>query len=319
MKKLLVSLLTLSLVFAVVASVSAAAPTVSGTIYSEVYSDKTTGGNDNNGDRVFNDIRLKVAGAIDEKTEYTVIARYTTAAKGLPGSKYVIDQKTGNVVELQDQGTAGTGEFQLREAYGTYKSEIGNFSFGKIRVNPSVVDLLDGAFGEAAGPGTLVNPAVVKYSYSFSDDTSASVAVVAADGESVKGGSAVAYLNTKVADVNLAVFVNTASKGDLGYGVNASTTFFDSLNLWAEAGQYADYAKTAKDEDLQTIYLGASYTVGKFTFELEKQFNGGAYEQWGSKIGYALTDKVAIEAFHSSNYAIGNIDADNYLKVTINF
>ncbi len=324
MKKLLVSLLTLVLVFAVVASVSADAPTISGTLYYEVYGDKTVKGDTNKGDREFADVRLKIAGSIDEKIDYTVITRYTSKATGLPGSQYVIDQKTGTVVEKENQGTAGTGEFQLREAYVTYKSGLGNVSFGKIRVNPSIIDLLDGAFNSGS---TMVAPVVLRYSNNISDNTSVALSVIPADASDgsndYEAGSSDAEFSTKVANVNLGAYVHFLGKGDVGYGANASISFFDALNLYTEYGKYANVdAGTTADTDseqLTTLYGGTSLTLGKFTFEVEKQFHEDTNKQWGAKINYAATKSISLTAYHSSNYVIGNIDAANYIKATVTF
>jgi hypothetical protein len=315
MKKLLVSLLTLVLVFAVVASVSAAtAPTFSGTLYYEVYGDKTVQGDTNKGDREFVDVRIKMTGSIDEKTDYTVITRYTSKVTGLP--KY--DEDTGNFVDNTD--TAGTGEFQLREGYVTYKSGIGNVSFGQIRVNPSIIDLLDGAFNSG---GTMVAPVVLRYNNNISDNTSVALSVIPADYGDYEAGSSDAEFSTKVANLNLGAYVHFLGEGDPGYAANASISFFDALNLYTEYGKYANVdAGTAADKDsekLTTLYGGTSLTLGKFTFEVEKQFHADTNKQWGAKINYAATKNISITAYHSSNYAIGNIDATNYIKATVTF
>ncbi len=317
MKKLLVSLLTLVLVFAVVASVSAATANFSGTLYYELYGDKTVDAVDNKGDHEFVDVRIKMAGSIDEKIDYTVITRYTSKATGLPGSQYVIDQKTGTVVEKENQGTAGTGEFQLREAYATYKSGIGNVSFGQIRVNPSIIDLLDGSFNSG---NTMVAPVVLRYSNNISDNTSIALSVIPADGNDYEAGSSDAEFSTKVANLNLGAYVHFLGKGDPGYAANASISFFDALNLYTEYGKYADADTTDAEDPLTTLYGGTSLTLGKFTFEVEKQFHDAdTNKQWGAKINYAATKNFSITAYRSSCYVIGNIDAANYIKGTVTF
>ncbi len=300
MKKLLVSLLTLSLVFAVVASVSAAAPVVTGKLAFETYENA-----DPTGLQQWGDVRFFFNGDIDETTNYSVALQYTS-----------------------------NGTFKVREAFATYKTGVGNVSFGKIRVIPTIADLTDG-IAPNFGDGITSAPFVLKYGYDVNETTNLGLTVVAGqNGDSsstgtykngtvvndsfTEAGAFVAEAHTKVSIFNLGANYQYEGKGDAGYAVQVSTSLFDSLNLWAEAGKLADKSKALSDDQTEAYLFGFSYTIGKVTFEAEKQFNDDAIlyggNQWGAKIGYALTDNVSIEYLRSSNYYLGGADAIQFFK-----
>lgn len=329
MKKLLVSLVTLVLVFAVVASVSAAAPTVTGKLQFEGYSSADSDANDNT--KNYSDARIFFNGEIDPQTTYTVATQYNS----------------------------GWNEFRLREAYVTYKSGIGDFSVGKIRVIPTIADLTDG-IAPLQGNGITDASFVVRYGYNFSDDTNFALTVVPVKNnpnytvtEEVSGvevvndaktaakyatsyvdaGTFVAEVHTKASIFDLGANLQYEGKGDPGFALQASTKLSDALSVWAEAGQFADKSKDLSSKEKSAYLLGASYTIGKWTLEAEQQFNDDVkymygHDQWGAKVGYALTDKVAIEYYRSSNYYLGGLEALNndgsdqgvsFLRVTVLF
>ncbi len=326
MKKLLVSLVTLVLVFAVVASVSAAAPTVTGKLQFEGYSSADSDANDNT--KNYSDARIFFNGEIDPQTTYTVATQYNS----------------------------GWNEFRLREAYVTYKSGIGDFSVGKIRVIPTIADLTDG-IAPLQGNGITNASFVVRYGYNFSDDTNFALTVVPVknnsdyvvlnDDKSVnsektlasyatsftEAGTFVAEVHTKASIFNLGANLQFEGEGDPGFALQASTKLSDALSVWAEAGQFADKSKDLSSKEKSAYLLGASYTIGKWTLEAEQQFNDDVkymygHDQWGAKVGYALTDNVAIEYYRSSNYYLGGLEALNndgsdqgvsFLRVTVLF
>ncbi|TCL65298.1 porin-like protein [Hydrogenispora ethanolica] len=304
MKKLLVALLSLVLVFAVVASVSAAAPTVTGLLQYEAHEDTGT----TDAEKV--DARIFFNGSINDATNYTVSLQYAdTAANG------------ANV--------------KVREAFATYKTGLGNFSLGKIRITPSIIDLLGGVSPLAGDvDGITAAQVVVKYAYSFDDNTNVWLAVVPADSSQsatskVEAGAFVAQLNTKASIFDLGLNYQYEGEGDAGYAFQASTTLFDSLKLWTELGRVADQTEAASSDAKTAYYVGAAYTIGKLTLEYEEQFNddfkynatfSGKGKHWGSKVSYAVNDNLTLELYHSPNYAIGGFDnSKNFAKAVISF
>jgi hypothetical protein len=290
MKKLFVAMLTMVLVFAVVATVSAAAPVVTGKLQYEVYGSSSD---------EFADARLFFNGDIDKQTNYTVSLQYVT-----PGY--------------------GSYDFVVREAYTTYKSDLGNVSFGKIRVTPSIVDNLYG-INYGFGAGETKAPFVVKYSYNFSDDTNVGLTVIPRDQAKVDAGAYVAEFHTKVSIVNLGLNYQSAGHGDAGYALQASTTLFENLNLWTELGKWADINSDYTDDQNKALYVGGSYTFGKFTVEAEKQCNGKAreispdLEQWGGKVSFAATKNMTFELYKGTDAVLGNLPGTTFFKAIVTF
>jgi hypothetical protein len=299
MKKLLVALLSLVLVFAVVASVSAAAPTVTGQLKFQAYEDLQPLPKDSNWDKTYFDGRLFFNGDIDAQTNYFVSLQYTS------------DTTKGN-----------DADFKVREAYATYKTSVGNFTFGKIRVTPSIIDLLDGV-NPLTGGGITASNFVVKYGYNFDDNTNVGLTVVPTKSSGVEGGAFVAEAHTKASIFDLGLNYQYEGKGDAGYAFQASTTLFDSLSVWTEIGRLSDQGKTLTSDQKEAYYLGAAYTIGKFTFEAERQFNDDSAldgaDQWGSKIAYAPTKNLSFELYHSSNYFLGNLHGKNLFQTVVRF
>lgn len=318
MKKLLVSLLALVLVFAVVARVSADAPVVTGKLQYEAYTDVSPADNvpGTPNPHSYADARLFFNGDIDKETNYLVSLQYTS--------------------------TSIANNFKVREAYATYKTDFGNLSVGKIRVFPSIADLTDGVTSHL-GNGITAAPFVIRYGYNLSDNTNFGLTVVPVDtGDETDvtsysgAGAFVAEAHTKVSIVNLGVNYQSEGKGDAGYALQASTTLFGSLNLWAEAGKLADQTQSLSSDEKKVELFGASLTINKLTFEVEKQFNDKAvlygHDQWGAKVGYALTKNTTLEYYRSSNYYLGGLDAVqnpgtvdekdtgvNFFRVTVTF